>query len=148
MKGPAQLTLTSASMSTTHHTHDASLCIDGSTTTFCHTAHDSMDPWLSVQLPSTTEVGYVVVYNREDCCYDRLSPLQIWVGASAGDYNSGTSASCGVDEVTLTTTATKGPFTFRCADGVGNALGGSFVTLVLPGASRTFHVAEVNVYRP
>ena len=133
-------------MSSTYSTHDASLCIDGSTLTFCHTTHDVADPWLSVQLPSSTEVGYVVIYNREDCCFDRLSPLQIWVGSFAGDYNSGSSASCGVDEVTLTTPANKGPFTFRCDDGAGNALPGDFVTLVLPGVSRTLNVAEVKVF--
>ena len=100
-----------------------------------------------MQLPSTTLVGYVIVHNREDCCFDRLSPLQIWVGTSVGDYNSGTSASCGVDEVTLTTLPTKGPFTFRCADGAGNALSGDFVTLLLPGALRTLNIAEVRVFR-
>ena len=132
-------------MSSTHPTHHAALCIDGSTTTYCHTWSDSTDPWLSVQLPSTTEVAYVVVYNREDCCFDRLSPLQIWVGTSAGDYNSATSASCGVDELNLTTLANKGPFTFRCEDSAGSVLLGTFVTLVLPGASRTLNVAEVKV---
>ena len=125
--------------------HSPSLCIDGSTDTYCQAIPGSTDPWLSVQFPSTTEVAYVVVYNREDCCYDRLSPLQLWVGTSAGDYNSATSASCGVDELDLTTIATKGPFTFRCASGTGDPLTGTFITLVLPGATRTLNVAEVKV---
>ena len=128
------------------NSHPASLCIDGITTTFCHTADSETDPWVSVEIASVAEVSYVVILNRMDCCHDRLSPLQIWVGTSVGDYNSATSASCGVDEVSLHVPATTGPFSFRCADSMGNPLAGTFVTIVLPGPSRTLHVAEIEAF--
>ena len=134
-------------MSSTYNTHAASLCIDGSWDSYCHAIPDTSSPWLSLQLSTTSSVGYVVLYNRRDCCQDRLSPLQVWVGSSLGDYDPSTAASCGVDEVTLTTEPDElGPFAFRCADGSGNPLVGDYVTLVLPGASRTLNVAEVEAY--
>ena len=126
--------------------HPAALCIDGQTSTFCHAAVDDTNPWLSVQINGTGLVSYVVLHNRKDCCQDRLSPLQLWVGASVGDYNSATSASCGVDEVTLHAQPTNGPFSYRCADSSGQPLSGSYVTLVLPGANRTLNLAEIQVY--
>ena len=101
-------------MSTTHAPHIARNCIDDLTTTFCHTAEDSDTPWLSIQLVSdplrTQLVSYVMIWNRVDCCQDKLSPLQLWVSNSTGDHNSPTSMSCGEPELNLTTPATDGPF--------------------------------------
>ena len=119
-------------MSSIYPPHYPVNCIDDSISTFCHTMPDTEDPWLSILLPNSSQVSYVVIYNRRDCCQDRLSPMQLWVSNSSGDFSSPTAQSCGIDEVNLTTIATEGPFSFRCADSIGNPLTGDFLTLVLP----------------
>ena len=118
--------------------HGAANCIDNSHSTFCHSLDQSW-PWLSVGLPTPSTVSHIVVYNRRGQGMDRLSPFQLWVGASAGDYDSATSAPCGLHN--LTAPATAGPFAFACG-----SLSGAYVTLVLPGPSRTLHVAELRAY--
>ena len=126
--------------------HFASNCIDGTVSSMCHSQSDTQWPWLSIELPGRpSTVNYVVVTNRINCCWDLLSPFQLWIGATAGDYDSPTSASCGVDEVNLTTAENAGPFSFRCADINGSALSGDYLTLVLPGI-RTLHIAELDAY--
>ena len=133
-------------MSSVYDGHGAANCIDDSTNSFCHSTPDTAWPWLSIQLPSLSIVSHVALTNRVPN-QDLLSPFQLWVGASAGDYNSATSASCGVDEVNLTvTTDSGGPFSYRCADSGGNPLSGEYLTLVLPGSSRTLHITEIRAY--
>ena len=50
-------------------------CIDDDTATYCSSTQ-SADPWLSVQLPASATVSYVVLHHREDCCQSDLSPLE------------------------------------------------------------------------
>jgi len=89
----------------------------------------------------------VRIHNRVDCCWDRLTPLQLWIGGSSGDFNSATSAACGVDETTLSVTAdSAGPFGFKCANQLGQPLTGTHVTLVLPGSSRILNIGEIYAY--
>jgi hypothetical protein len=137
-------------MSSTYSVHGAAECIDGLWATFCHTQAESSSPWLSAQLSATAAVSYVVIKNRLGCCQDRLSPLQVWIGTSAGDYNSATSQSCGVNEVDLTVPSSVGPFSFRCADAAtGLPHSGSYVTVVLPvsaGGTRTLNIGEIEAY--
>ena len=109
-------------MSSTLAPHTAAACIDGDPSTFCHTLENVESPWLSVQLPAPdTDVFYVLLYNRAQCCQDRLSPFQLWAGGSSGDYDSGTSTRCGFLNATagepsenLTVPTEIGPFSFRC----------------------------------
>ena len=125
-------------MSSVYQPHWPSYCIDGKLDhQFCHSLTEA-SPWISVQLPVQSSVAYVVVYNRRGCCYDRLSPFQLWVGASAGDYNSDTSTACGVHNLTVPPTA--GPFGFNCSEARGE-----YVTIVLPGPSRILNLAEIQV---
>ena len=126
--------------------HDASLCIDGNLNTFCH-SQTTTNPWLSVAVPlgtsaRTSTVSQVLVYNRADPdTWYRLSPFQLWLGTSIGDFNSETSTECGVSNITVPSSA--GPFSFNC-----NGATGSFVTLVLPGIDRTLHVADLKIFSP
>ena len=168
----------SATLSSTHDTHVASNCIDNDMNTFCHSQPDTEWPWLSIELPTPSEVSYVLIHNRLPG--DRLSPFQLWVGQSVGDYNSPTSAACGLNltgsyqpirshfagprynrapntvppEVNarvgdLTEPPTVGPFSYRCYDAAGNNyLTGNYLTLVLPGASRTLHISQIRAYSP
>ena len=47
----------------------------------------------------------VVVYNRQSNVWDRLSPFELWVGQSVGDWNSSTSQACGAYGQTAPATA-------------------------------------------
>ena len=86
-----------ATLSATFDVHTADNCIDDDTSTFCHTP-ESDSPWLSVHLVVPSTVSQVIIYNRLDCCREKLVPFQLWAGMTAGDYNSNTLA-LGVDEV-------------------------------------------------
>jgi len=95
--------------------HAGTNCIDNNEATMCHSLTQA-NPWISIELPadsswSPARVSQVVIYNRFDCCWDRLMPFQLWVGQHPGDYNSNTSTACGVN---LTVLPTRGPFTFEC----------------------------------
>ena len=126
----------SASMSSTlspYPLHNASLCINDQTSDYCHTT-DEANPWLSIRISGQQAVRLVWIMNRGyvlgDCCGGRLSPFQIWVGASPGDYNSATSQACVVGNQIVPATA--GPFTFDCQ----RDLSGTHVTLSL------IHISE------
>lgn len=64
---------------------------DWSAASCTHTQTES-SPWWRVDLEQTIAVGEVTVYNRGDCCGDRLSEFEVRVGAS-DSFASGTS--CG-----------------------------------------------------
>jgi len=134
-------------MSSTYSLHPfpASFCINDQTSDFCHTAvtnnQGEANPWLSIQISGQQAVRLVWIMNRDEscngcCCGDRLSPFQIWVGASPGDYNSATSQACVVGNQIVPATA--GPFTFDCQ----RDLTGTYVTIVLPGTNRILNLAE------
>jgi len=141
--------------------HVAANCIDEDMiTNMCHTEPE-LTPWLSVQLPSDSDgapaqVSQIVIYNRYDCCWDRLSPFQLWVGQSAGDYQSSTSTLCG--RPNLSVPATRGPFEFDCVPvggGSGPPLRGNYVTLVLTRADdgpsppmRILNLGGIRVFSP
>ena len=113
----------------------AAKAIDDNVNNFCH-SQTSANPWLSIELSSTAgPIQQVEIYNR-NANQDRLSPYEVWVGDSAG---STTGTLCG--GTVQTAPATNGPFTTSCA-----GASGSFVTILLRGASRTLNLAEVYVY--
>ena len=152
--GLTSLTLSGAALSSTYSPHAASFAIDGNPNTFCHST-ESTTPWLSVQMAQESNVSYILLHNRVDCCQDRLSPFQLWVGASSGDYNSATSTRCGVANASpggagedLTAPATLGPFSFPCTGPNSAPLLGRYVTLVLTGSSRTLNIGELQPYGP
>ena len=114
--------------------YSAAMCIDDNLINFCHSVENVANPWISVALSSAGPIMDVVVYNRNSN-QDRLSPYEVWVGDSAGS-TAGTLCGGAVQ----TAPATNGPFTTSCA-----GASGSFVTILLPGASRTLNLAEVYV---
>ena len=133
-----------AIMSSQLDDYEASQCIDDNLQNFCHT-QSGPSQWLSIRVPGGTPsapasyVGHVVIYNRDDCCQDRLSPFQIWVGESPGDHNSATSEACGVHNQMVPVEI--GPFAFDC-----HGITGWHVTIVLPGDDRILNLAEVRIF--
>ncbi len=60
----------------------ASQALDGKPDTCTGTWENTQNPWLTVTLASAAEVRRVVIYNRTDCCQDRLRDITIsaWSG--------------------------------------------------------------------
>ncbi len=59
----------------------ASQAIDGNFSNFTHTLEACPDPWLTVTLPEATAFTTVVIYNRQECCGERLRDITVTVYA-------------------------------------------------------------------
>ena len=83
--------------------------------------------WISVALSTTAPVKYIRIFNRDTTNTNhlaRLSPLQLWIGTSEADYNSGTSTRCGFAnaqagepslDLTVPVDTPQRPFSFLCS---------------------------------
>ncbi|RVU83719.1 hypothetical protein EOL70_15450 [Leucothrix sargassi] len=73
-----------ASQSTTSHGGSASRAIDGDTSgawkngSVTHTANSS-NSWWEVELAQNSNIDQIVIYNRTDCCTDRLEDFSVSV---------------------------------------------------------------------
>jgi hypothetical protein len=100
--GPIDVALTgSASQSSTYSSGEASRAIDGNTNgdwfgwSVTHTYPD-FHAWWQVQLTQVYDIDSIVIWNRTDCCMDRLSNFRVSVldgateiwGANYGPYPS------------------------------------------------------------
>jgi hypothetical protein len=106
------LPVVSGSMSSEFAGQGAAICFDGVVADIngvvdgvCHTEHEST-PWLQLDLGASFTVTMVRIYNRQDCCQDRLGAHQVWLSESptepATKCFDGTAA------------ATNGPFDEAC----------------------------------
>merc|ERR1712076_162737 len=73
----------------------ASRAVDGSTNghwggaSVTHTHYES-NPWWKVSMPSAYNVQTVMIWNRVDCCWNRLTnPVVEWWNGGQADSNSG-----------------------------------------------------------
>jgi hypothetical protein len=139
------LRLSEPTLSTTLSSYKASLAIDGITAVSKNMAHSSgsseTNPWLSVRVEPAFSLNQVDVHNRYDCCWDRLSPFEVWVADRPGDpRNNPNATKCGSYTTTIPLTTSLGPYSISC-----DGLQGSHVTLLLPGTKRIINIAEVKV---
>ena len=74
-------------------TYPASNAIDGDITTFMHTSLTDANPWLQLDFGVTREVRGGTLWNRQECCPERLDGAKIWVGNSA-TYNGAGNQNC------------------------------------------------------
>uniref|UniRef100_A0A3Q1G4H9 Uncharacterized LOC110966165 n=1 Tax=Acanthochromis polyacanthus TaxID=80966 RepID=A0A3Q1G4H9_9TELE len=100
-----------------------------------HTA-DMRDPWWRVDLLAVHKVGAVTIFNRVDCCSERLVGAQIRIGNSL-EHNGMKNPRCGV----ISSLDGKRQFTFQC-----NFMEGRYVTVMVPGDSKVLTLCEVEVY--
>ena len=146
---PRWLPRVGARMSTELSSNPASYCMDGQSSTMCHSACPTAtsctteNPWLEIDLGAVHYVDKVQILNRIDCCTERLNYHEVWVGASWGTSTS--------------TTSTAPPHT-RCIAATASASAaivehvcelprlGRYVTLTLPGWNRILHLREVSVF--
>ena len=112
--------------------------VDGNTdTTFsknsCTATKQEESPWWSVDLDRTMEVKSVTVYNRGDCCGDRLNGFEVKVGDSSNDWAK--NAACGGQH-----SISQGESVSVDCEGKK----GRFVSVVVPRKT-TLHLCEVRI---
>eukprot|EP00058_Branchiostoma_floridae_P019989 XP_002605479.1 hypothetical protein BRAFLDRAFT_92896 [Branchiostoma floridae] len=79
----------------------ASHAVDGNTdgdyneNSCTHTTQGTRDPAWWVDLGQSYTIGRVVIFNRQDCCQERINPFNIHIGASS--RNPVTNPKCGGD---------------------------------------------------
>eukprot|EP00058_Branchiostoma_floridae_P027790 XP_002613281.1 hypothetical protein BRAFLDRAFT_68246 [Branchiostoma floridae] len=126
-----------AIQSSTAYSGVASRAVDGnrysgySGASCTHTSHQA-NPWWRVDLGSIKRVDRVVVFNRQDCCSDRLESFQVHVGDNSNVVHNPT---CGDAQ----SVAGRIVITVKCG------LPGRYVGVTLPG-TKTLTLCEVEVY--
>ncbi|XP_078602190.1 uncharacterized protein LOC144876595 isoform X2 [Branchiostoma floridae x Branchiostoma japonicum] len=93
------------------------------------------NPWWRVDLGSARSIGDVVIFNRQDCCSERLNPFQVHVGISPDDV--GSNPTCGGDH---TVPAGQAAVTVDCRGHTGR-----YVGIMLP-TRQYLTLCEVQVY--
>ncbi|XP_066268433.1 fucolectin-1-like [Branchiostoma lanceolatum] len=119
---------------------DASLAVDGNTDTdyqagSCTQTQDEADPTWRVDLGQLFMVVKVVIFNRQDCCPERLNPFNVHIGDS--DQVS-KNPMCGGDHQI--------DVTHPSVDIACDGMEGRYVGVSLPGPSRVLSLCEVQVF--
>ena len=147
---------TAARLSSTYNEHcGATNCVDGDHvgsqncqaegSSLCHTLEEE-SPWLAIDLGAPRVIDTVAIFNRLNCCQERLAAFEVWVGAS-------------LENRSLEALHERGsPGWRRCASARAPAKAHQFVvrcaatarvvTVLLPGAERQLNLQEVSVYGP
>ncbi|XP_019618512.1 PREDICTED: uncharacterized protein LOC109465602, partial [Branchiostoma belcheri] len=100
----------------------------------CTHTRQTDNPWWRVNLGSSRSVGDVVIFNRQDCCQERLSPFRLHVGDSP---HVGSNPTCGGDHVVP---AGQTAITVDCHGRTGR-----YVGILLP-TKQSLTLCEVEVY--
>ena len=90
--------------------HSFANCADGNLNNYCHSGHE-VNPWLALTFASPIALEAVRIYNRQDCCQQRLGQYTVslqqagsstWVECASatvpciGQGNGDLSAACSV----------------------------------------------------
>ncbi|GLC49965.1 hypothetical protein PLESTB_000327800 [Pleodorina starrii] len=83
-KIPVNLALGKTSYASSNYINifPASYAVDGNMDTFMHTAFEDSAKWLSIDLGSVMKVTRIVLWNRQDCCPERLANAEVRAGAT------------------------------------------------------------------
>ncbi|XP_033107303.1 uncharacterized protein LOC117109160 [Anneissia japonica] len=104
-----------------------------------HTAGGLNNPWWYVDLGASTVVSKIVIYNRDECCGERLTGAVVSVGNDKTSPFTG-NTQCGP---TVTQTMTyRRPIIMRC----NPPIAGQYVSVYLHG-SEPLSLCEVEVYK-
>ena len=100
------------------------------------------NPWLQLDLGSAQRILEVKIYNRVDCCKDRLANHEIWLADGSGA--DGFSAAAGAVRCFEGSVAAASVYVEACEGS------GRYVTIVQPtepGKGRILNLAEVEVFQ-
>ena len=126
-----------ATLSSTYRTQNyfGSDCVDGDLDNFCHssTTPPDTDPSLTLDFGTAIQIAYVAVYNRRDCCQDRLADYTVSYRVRSSDaWAVCAEATAAADAI--------GPLLSECPHLA------QYVRVQLPGSGRILNLAEVEVY--
>ncbi|XP_078617645.1 uncharacterized protein LOC144885598 [Branchiostoma floridae x Branchiostoma japonicum] len=127
-----------AFLTSTLDDYEASRAVDGIADTdlnhgSCAVSRVEEEPVWWVDLGKSYVVERVVIFNRQDCCAERLNPFHINIGDTPE-----TSTQCGGDhQISLTEPS----ISVSCP-----GMQGRLVAVILPGTSRTLSLCEVHVF--
>lgn len=136
-----------ASQSTTDWGGSADKAVDGNTDgeygndSITHTEIDQSDPWWEVDLGAAQHIHQIRVWNRTDCCEDRLS--QFYVFVSEAPFTSTDPALTAAQP--HVTALFYSEVVYGSADFAINAPG-QYVRIQIPGDNKTLSIAEVEVF--
>ncbi|KAK3281358.1 hypothetical protein CYMTET_10845 [Cymbomonas tetramitiformis] len=102
----------------------------------CHSERLT-DVWLRIDL-GYASVSEVHLYNRLDCCADRLGTHEIWVGNAASGPTASGNSQCYSGEAASDSTTV--------VDTCSSAVEGRYVYLLLPGSSRVISIEEMQAF--
>ncbi|XP_068136061.1 uncharacterized protein [Hyperolius riggenbachi] len=100
-----------------------------------HTGND-VSPWWRVDLLQPHTISKVVITNRGDCCWERLTGASILIGNST-ENNGNNNPSC----AEISFIQNSGALTFQC-----NYMVGRYVNIVIRGKQRYLQLCEVQVF--
>jgi len=149
-----QLFLDDASFSRTWSTSTQALIAINGNREDRASSYGQPDPWLSVHMEQPENIDYVAVWTAQDILSnqwtDSLSPMEVYVGTSAGDVSSTATRCHEPESLVLPTAGADRPVVVHCH----GASAGQWVTIYLPvqylgngrNRNRFVTVAEVEVY--
>ncbi|XP_068089306.1 uncharacterized protein [Hyperolius riggenbachi] len=135
LKGQASQSSTYNGISTANKAIDGNLdsnFFSGS----CACTGNDVSPWWRVDLLQPHKISKIVISNRGDCCWDRLTGASILIGNSL-ENNGNNNPSCAV----ISSIQNSGALTFQCNDMVGQ-----YVNVVITGKQQYLQLCEVQVF--
>ena len=118
----------------------SSAAVDGnsisSSRDFTHTL-TSTDPWWMVDFQESRAISVVRVYNRMDCCPERLEGFEIRVGNSPDSWTEASVCAAGIRAPTASD---------NFLVNVSCQAEGRYLFIVLPGSSKILSLTEVRVH--
>ncbi|XP_068136063.1 uncharacterized protein [Hyperolius riggenbachi] len=102
----------------------------------CTHTNDDVSPWWRVDLLQPHKISKVIITNRGDCCWDRLTGASILIGNSL-ENNGNNNPSC----AEISSIQNSGALTFQCNDMVGQ-----YVNIVIRGKQQYLTLCEVQVF--
>ena len=129
ISGENMLTIVSAEMKNQFETYYPSNLMDGNLNNFAHTKKVEDGMWMRVNLKTESSVTKVIVYNRDDCCKDRIVGASVFI-KKGEEYVK----DCGkINDA-------ENFYTFNC-EGDGNV-----IEISQEGTVGYWNIAEIQVY--
>ena len=125
-----KLQLIGASMKNVHNEwlYAAANLIDGNYDNIAHTTDVNDGIWIRVNLAQTSQVFKIAIYNRKDCCKDRITGISVYIKQNDKDVKYCATIKAKIDK-----------YVFVCR-GLGNV-----IELRADGSISAQNIAEIEV---